>query len=383
MKIRLLHVLWRGFGGMERIVLDLTRHLDLTKYEITVAILGHGGCHTDQIDRDKIRVVEFKARSGRDLLFIRAFYSFLRSNQFNIVHCHVQTFVANFLLILLRPRCVLIYHEHGGIFLSKKNKTRFTYALCSRFYHSYIALHEDMVQAMLHASRGCAGKTVIIENAVDTDYFKPAIDAKSGRKISSDLMTIGTIGRLSPEKDPKLFLEVAKLIIQKRINVRFVIVGDGGMRPELQAEANKAEFKGKVEFTGERSDIPDILRTFDLYLTTSRIEAYSLAIIESLSYEVPVVAALLESGAMRIIYETYPGILLVRQRDAQAIADACLGLLDKPQTLITMGQMGREYVAQHNSIRNYAQSVDALYQRLLAGNAHKKSTESSREYGAE
>lgn len=380
MKVRLLHVLWEGVGGMERIVLDLTRNLDLTKYEITVAVLGRGGCHTDLIDRDKIRVVEFNARSGRDLIFIRAFYSFLRSNQFNIIHCHVHTFVANFLLILWRSRCVLIYHEHGGILLSSKNKTRLTYTFFSRFYHAYIALHEGMVQAMVLASRGCVGKTVIIENAVDTDYFKPSIVAKSGRKMCGDLMTVGTIGRLTPEKDLRLFLEVAKLIIQKRINVRFVIVGDGGMRSELQADANKAVFKGKVEFTGERSDIPDILRTFDLYLATSRIEAYGLAIIESLSCGVPVVAAQLESGAARIIYETYPGILLVRQRDAHMIAEACLGLLDNPQTTITMGQTGRAYVMHHNNLRNYIQSVDALYQRLLAGNANKKSTESSREY---
>lgn len=143
MPIRVLHIVWRCYGGPSRIVIDLTRHLNPQKYEVSLAtlsregsILGGDGSMIDLIDRNKISVIELGARSGHDIRAFRKLRKFLLSERFDIIHCHEHAFFANLALASLRPRPVLIYHEHGGFLLSgdiNTRNTRLTYAVLPIF----------------------------------------------------------------------------------------------------------------------------------------------------------------------------------------------------------------------------------------------------------
>jgi glycosyltransferase involved in cell wall biosynthesis len=363
-KIHLLHVLWEGIGGIERIVLDLSRHLDLEKYEMTVAILKRGGCVTDSIDRNKISVVEFNARSGKDIRAMRSFYSFLRSRNFDIVHCHERSFLANLALVALKPRPVIIYHEHGGHLLFSRAKTRLTYAAFARFYDALIATHQEMVQHMVQRSRVSTKKIVVIENAVDVEFFTPKTDKEPVEPRGQTVKTIGTVARLSPEKDFGLFLETARVIIRKQIDIDFVIVGDGWMRSALEASAADPELGGRVKLVGARSDVPTLMRTFSLFLFTSKVEAFGLTVLEALACGVPVVAAQPEFGAAAKIFEKLPGVSLVRNRNPEVLADECLRVLKDPGRMESAGQRGREYVMKYYGLENYARAIDGLYQTL-------------------
>jgi glycosyltransferase involved in cell wall biosynthesis len=365
MKIRLLQVLWEGIGGIERIVLDLTRHLDLEDYEITVAILKRGGCVTDSIDRKNISVVEFGARSGKDIAAMRSFHSFLRSGHFDIVHCHERSFLANLALVGLHPRPALIYHEHGGHLLFSNIKTRLTYAAFARFYNALIATHQEMVPYITQGSRTSRNKIIVIENAVDVDYFTPSAEGKSIAPGGVGVKTIGTVARLSPEKDFNLFYDIARSIIRKREDINFVIAGDGGMRLALQTSAAAPELGGRIKLIGPRSDVPAIMRTFDLFLFTSKVEAFGLTVLESLACGVPVVAAQPELGAAAKIFEKLPGVSLVRNRDPQALADECLNILKDPENTNTARKAGRDYVTMHYGLKNYVRTLDELYRRLF------------------
>lgn len=218
---------------------------------------------------------------------------------------------------------------------------------------------------MVQASKVCAKKTVIIENAVDVDYFRPSNESNRRSQGGDTVWTIGAVGRLTPEKDFNLFLEVARLIIKKRENIRFVIGGTGSMHTRLLDAAQDPDFQGRVDFIGARSDVPNVLRTFDLFLFTSRIEASGIAVLEALACSIPVVAAQPELGAAATILETLPGVSVVKGRDAKALADVCLNLLEDPNQLNNMGRVGREYVTNHNSIQKYVKSIDDLYQSLF------------------
>jgi glycosyltransferase involved in cell wall biosynthesis len=365
MKIRLLHVLWEGIGGIERIVLDLTRHLDMKKYEMTVAILKRGGCVTDSINKEEINVVEFGARSGKDLAALRSFYSFVRSRRFDIVHCHERSFLANLALVAQKPRPILIYHEHGGHLLFSNKRTRLTYSTFARFFDVLIATHEDMVRYMLEGSRSSAKKTLVFENAVDTDYFTPGVSAKSTLPVPPGCKIIGTVARLSPEKDFRLFFDTAKAIIEKTEDIIFLIVGEGGMRRTLQIQASNPDLRGRIILLGARSDVPSVMRTFEIFLFTSRVETFGLSVLESLACGIPVVAAKPMLGAAGIIFERSPGIAIVQERDASVLAAECLALLNDPARLANMRRSGRDYVKKNYSLDNYVQSLDRLYQGLF------------------
>jgi glycosyltransferase involved in cell wall biosynthesis len=217
---------------------------------------------------------------------------------------------------------------------------------------------------MVQRSRVSTKKIVVIENAVDVDYFAPNAEEKSTGPGGQTVRIIGTVARLSPEKDFGLFFETARAIIRKQENTDFVIVGDGGLRSALEDSAADPEFGGRVKLVGARSDVPTLMKTFNLFLFTSRIEAFGLTVLESLACGIPVVAAQPELGAAAKIFEKLPGVVLVRDRDPLALAEECLSLLNDPDRMIKARQSGREYVATHYGLMNYARSVDGLYQTL-------------------
>jgi len=266
---------------------------------------------------------------------------------------------------------VLIYHEHGGFLLRGDIKTRLTYAFFARFYNAFVALHRVMVDYMVQASKVCAKKTVIIENAVDVDYFRPSNESNLYCQEGDTVWTIGAVGRLTPEKDINLFLETARLIIRKRENIKFTIVGTGSMHTTLLDAAQDPELQGRVDFIGARSDVPNVLRTFDLFLCTSRVDTFPVTVLESLACGVPVVVAQVELGTSTKIFEKFPGVSLVQERNARALADMCLSLLENQKQLNAMAQAGREYVVKHNSIQTYVKSIDDLYQSLLGNYMYK------------
>lgn len=368
MRINLLHVLWKGLGGPERIVLDLTRHLDLKKYNITVAILSRGGCMTYMIDREKILVVEFGAKSGKDLKAMYRFYKFLINNKFDIIHCHERSLIANLSFLAIIPRPILIYHEHGGHLLMRNKITLLTYCFIGRFYDAFIALHSEMVKYMIEASKKIDNKIYIIENSVDVDLFRPRNEHNtftSSNKQNGKLKIIGIVSRLSPEKDIELFLSVASEVINQEKYVKFIIVGDGWMLQTLQQIAKQQQIDGRIEFLGARVDIPDILNSFDIFLSTSKIEAYGLNILEALACGVPVIKARTELGPSDDILKKLDGILFIENRSPKKIADACIAMLKDKNECKNIGKRGRESILLNYSMKRYVSSIDNLYKSLL------------------
>jgi glycosyltransferase involved in cell wall biosynthesis len=365
MKIRLLHILGEGIGGAERLVLDLTRLIDLNKYDITVLILGHGGCVTDLIDRKRIRVLEFRCRNGYDILAIRAVYSFLFSNQFDIIHNHVRAILTNLGLLVMRPRPALVYHEHGGTLLGGSPKDRLFYMTLAHYFDIFIAIHKDMAQHMTRIAGVPAKKIDIIENAVDICAFVPPIKAKQKSVAIKNHMTIGTVARLVPEKDFELFLNTARIVIKKRPDIQFVIVGDGPLRANLINASNDPKLKGRIVVLGATSDVPSILRSFDLFLFTSKIESFGMTLIESLACGVPVVGVLPEAGGAIDLLRTLPGVSLLEQRIPEQLANRVIALLKDPKQLSELGKTGREHVVKHYAMENWIKALDNLYQGLL------------------
>ena len=364
MRTRLLHIIWEGIGGTQRGVLDLTRKLDLKKYDITVAILRQSESVTDLINRKQVRVYEFGCRNGFDIRCMCSVYKFLFSNQFDIIVNHERSYLLNLALLKVRSRTVLIYHEHGMIVIGYP-VTRLNYILFSRFYDVLIAINEDAAQRMIRANRMVLKKVIIIKNPVDTEAFAPSRGRSCSFSSRGRSQIIGTVARLVPMKDFDLFLETLKRLAIRLPNVRFVIVGDGQLRDQIKAAASCSHLYGRLSLTGQTSNVPEFLRSFDLFLFTSRIETFGRTIIESLACEVPVLAALPEIGGARDLLKELPGVYLVRERNPNVLAKAAITLLENPGLMQEMGQAGRKYVIANYSLNGWVEEMDSLYTCLL------------------
>ncbi len=176
---------------------------------------------------------------------------------------------------------------------------------------------------------------------------------------------VGVVGRLVPEKGVDVFLQAAALVLSVVPHARFLVVGDGPMRADLDRRAAGLGIADSVTFTGFRADAPQIIAGLDILAVPSRSDGSPLVVCEAMAAGIPVVASRV-GGLPDLVADGRTG-LLVRPGQAEDLARAMVLLLLDPTGADVLGTRARAVAAT----RTHAHLVDrmeAIYCRL-AGRA--------------
>ena len=175
-------------------------------------------------------------------------------------------------------------------------------------------------------------------------------------------MTI--VAGLRPIKNHRLFLDMARLVLAEIPETRFLLAGEGEMRPTLERYARELEISGRVMFLGGRSDIPDVLAATDVSVLTSHSEGLPNALLESMAVGIPVVTTDY-AGARELVTDGAEGFIVPRG-DAAALADRVLRLLREERLRESMGGNGARTVAGRFSMDAMAASFLSAYDACMA-----------------
>jgi glycosyltransferase involved in cell wall biosynthesis len=211
---------------------------------------------------------------------------------------------------------------------------------------------------------------------------------------SEEDVLVGIVGRLTEVKNHRLFLEAAALFKKHRAfraeveglrhdgaaRVRFVVVGDGHLRADLEAHARALGLADDVKFVGLRDDPENFYPALDVVALTSRNEGTPLTLIEAMANARPCVATAV-GGVVDLLggvderelrrphhWQFCERGLQVRPGDPEAFADALAYVVDDPVLRQALGGRGREYVERNYSVERLVADVQQLYGRL-AGDA--------------
>lgn len=160
----------------------------------------------------------------------------------------------------------------------------------------------------------------VIRNGIDTERFHPPVAAADGSGA------IVTVGRLVVQKDHALFLEAAARLVASRPASRFVIVGDGPLRGQLERRAQALGLAGNVTFLGERRDVDAVLRSASLFWLTSRWEGMPNVVLEAMASGVPAIVT--DVGGTRELVRPDIDGFIVAPGDAEAFVERSRPLLD-------------------------------------------------------
>lgn len=131
----------------------------------------------------------------------------------------------------------------------------------------------ESVRTALIENNGVATERIVsIATGVTLDRFSPVIDGTELRKemgISKDARIISIVAILRKVKRHDVFLQAAKLLLQRYPNLRFLIVGDGPMRDDIVARVSELGLEQSVIMTGHREDIPQVFAISDVVVLTS------------------------------------------------------------------------------------------------------------------
>ncbi|MBN3873949.1 glycosyltransferase family 4 protein [Nostoc sp. JL33] len=239
-----------------------------------------------------------------------------------------------------------------------------------------VAVSEKVAQELVNIGVPRSRIRVIV-NGVDLEEFAPGLSV--GVAHLRDRQKLGlpenvTLALFAGDiRTPRKNLDTVLHALAKVPNLHLAVVGhiEGSPFPELAASLGLSE---RVHFVGYRRDIPEIMRSVDLFIFPSRYEACSLVLLEALSSGLPVITAAATGGAELVTPEC--GIVLPDSDDVDALAVALMSLVSVDALMQQMGQAARSVAEQH-SWTSMAQTYVDLFEELSKNAEHCSDTDLS------
>lgn len=210
-----------------------------------------------------------------------------------------------------------------------------------------------------------SSKIQVVHSGIDLDRFhhKKQSILRDTFQIPATSPLLANVAAIAPHKDYFTFVDTAAIILAKRPEVRFLIIGgDGGEEQLIRDYIRKKKLEAQIRLTGFRKDIPAILPELDLFLFTSKEEGLGTSLLDALASRVPVVATR-AGGAVEIIEHERTG-LLAEVKDADRLATEALRLLDDPglqKKLIENGLKKAASFTKQETARKTLQVYQSLY----------------------
>ncbi|ATC61370.1 glycosyltransferase family 4 protein [Lactococcus raffinolactis] len=307
MKQKLLLIIEAMSGGAGRHVQDLISHLSQEKFEIFVIYSNH---RTNPEFLEKTVTMNEQAsfvscdflvreiNPKYDLLAYQFIAKKIKQIKPDIVHCHSsKAGVIGRLAAKRRGVKKIFYTPHAYSFLAPEfsGKKKFLFVQIEKFLSRFMTtqtfcVSKGEMQAALEVNLDKTDKFQVIYNGL------PEIDLPSKETIRAQLglektvVVIGNNARMSEQKNPMFFMEIAQKMIRQNANWHFVWAGDGQLMPLFQSFIKQNGLEKNIHLLGERPDSETVVTAYDIFLTTSQYEGLPYAPIEAMRAGVPILA---------------------------------------------------------------------------------------------
>ena len=376
-KIKLLHVITHlPIGGAQDNTLYTVELLNKDKYDISLScnLNGELVSRAKKVKHLKLYDVPNLRREGSIINDIRAFlylYKLIKKENFTIIHTHSSK--AGFLgriAAMLNKTPIVIHTIHGFAFHDymnsfKKNIFIYLEKLSAKWTHGLVTVSNLNKKKVVDLGIAPIEKLKNIYSGIDLTLF---INEKNDQfrkelNLDSNHLLLGSVGRLSNQKDPITMIEAFCIVIKRFPSAHLTLVGDGELRDEILIKINQLQLNGRVHLTGNKNDPWKIYHSLDLFIMSSIYEGLGRSITEALSCGVPVVCTSVE-GVPEIVRDNETGIL-VPPKDPGALANGIIKSLNDMDNARAMAEEGRKFVNENFDVKKMLDDIDTLYDTFL------------------
>lgn len=340
-------------GGGQISLLMILRYLNKVKFKPSVFI-SHKIGFVERINKENIPCYTIP---------LKKLFSAIKRIDPSIIHCNSSTTRYTFWSALIAKLLRIPFIWHVRVIESAGWRDKIIAYLCTK-----IIVISDSVKEKF-AFIGKKNKVIKIHNAVDIKIFRPGLEIEylfNESNVEKSKKIIGIFSRIDPWKGHILFFKSAKIIKDKIPNSMFLVVGEGEKeyKNQLINYVEKLGLKKYVIFTGFREDIPELMNICDAIVNPSiEPEAFGRAIIEAMACGKVVVATKI-GGVTETVEDNITGIL-VRPKNAQELAQACIYLLENEEKAHDMGLKGRKRVEEFFSAELNVEKIEKIYEDLI------------------
>lgn len=309
----------------------------------------------------------------KDVLAVFELSTLISKNRYTIVHTHNSKagFIGR-LAARLAGASVIVHTVHGFAFHGREPGWkclfyRFLERLAAGWCDKLIMISQPLMDWAIKERIGKPGQMVTIYSGIDLTAFRQISDSTSIRKslgLEADDVVVGEVAKLWEGKGHAVLFQAATEILGRCTKLKLLLIGEGALRPSLEALAAQLGISGQVVFTGFREDVPQLTQLLDIAVLPSFFEGMGRAVIEAQAAGKPVVGSRV-GGIPDLIQDGKTG-LLVPAGDVKALADAIEQLYHDPELRKRLGDAAKLAAGSRFDATTMNQQIIQVYQELLA-----------------
>lgn len=360
--MRIAHVLSSlAMGGQERVALDLAAAQVKRGHHVSavsLAPLPHGAL-AGEFEARGVEIHSVPKGPSFDVGLIVRLARLLRDERTEVVHTHNPQPLAYGAAAGRLARTAVVHTKHGVN--PDRGRRLWLRRATGHLAHAYVAV-SDATARVARENRECApARLHVIPNGVDLEAYRPddvaRREVRAELGIPEDAYVLGTVGRVSVEKDHALLVRAAGPLLGPR--VRLLVAGDGAELANVRAEARS--YEPWVVLTGVRHDVPRILASLDAFVLSSRSEGLPLALLEAMACGLPIVST--QVGGVAEVVDHGSAAILVPPRDEEALRRAIARLMGDPETAAGLATRARARSRRYDAAGVVDQYMD-LYRSV-------------------
>ncbi len=349
---------WRG--GQNQVML-MTRGLRARGHRVVVVAHPDGELRRRLGDSDDL--VALGPRNEIDLPAAWRLSRLLRDLSPDIIHAHDSHAVAMAAAALSFgapvPRPPLIFARRVDFRLRGNSFSKWKY----RQVDAFVAA-SGAIAAMLVEDGVPGDRIFTIHDGIDVARVEQAepLNVREEFWFPPHSVVVGNIAALVPHKGQKFLVDAAAAVVHEAPEARFVILGEGELRQDLEHQIRRLHLGQHVVLAGFRPDVLGLLKGLDLFVMSSVTEGLGSALLDAMAAARPIVATT-AGGIPEVVADGETGVL-VSPRDSRALANAILALLRDPGRRAELAAAGRARVKRQFSDQRMVDATLAVYERL-------------------
>ncbi|MDR7000602.1 glycosyltransferase EpsF [Neobacillus niacini] len=300
---RILHIVSAmDRGGAETLIMNIYRNLDRTKLQFDFVV------HSNKINDFEEEIIKlggkiFKIPSLGQLgpvNYIKDLMKIMKSNHYIAIHSHTD-YQSGFPALAAKLSGIKkrICHSHSnnwpnGGQLSEKMSLKVLQKIIRFSATNYCSCSKEAAQFLFGNRLVDSGKVGIFKNGIDiSEFTKIEADSRNSvireLKLPNDAKILGHVGRFSDSKNQIFVLNLLKKLLEDDERYCALLIGDGPLKEQMEAEAERLGIIKHVKFMGVRTDIPRLMKAFDVFLFPSKFEGFGIVVLEAQSAGTPCV----------------------------------------------------------------------------------------------
>jgi glycosyltransferase involved in cell wall biosynthesis len=313
-----------------------------------------------------VPVTILRYTSHRFAATLRDLVKLIRNRRVEVLHTHEFFMNTLGLLASWLTAVPLVATVHGTNYYSDTARRRIGYRLVGRRASRLVTVSEANKRFLAERVGIPPRRIQVIPNGVPLNNRASAASRSAHRAnlgLNPDDAVIGTVGSVYPVKGHRYLVEAAASIVGRFPRAVFLIVGQGGLRDELEAHAAKLGIAAHVRFLGHREDVADLMSIFDIFALPSLSEGMPLALLEAMAAGLPAVAT--QVGGVAEVLEDWKTGLLVPPGDGRALADRVMTLLENPLLAKELGEAAQQIAETRFSLATMVRTYEGVYSTMI------------------